>query len=62
MFFQVVNAPYELGSIILTSNKGFGRWADILGEEAIATVTLDRLLLHSYVFSLERASYQMKDW
>ncbi len=61
LFFQVINARYEYGSIILTTNKAFGRWAEILGDEAIATATIDRLLHHAHVFSLKGDSYRMKD-
>ncbi|TVQ28341.1 MAG: AAA family ATPase [Spirochaetaceae bacterium] len=61
LFFQVVNARYEHGSMILTTNKSFGRWAEILNDEAIATATLDRLLHHAHVFSLKGDSYRMKD-
>jgi DNA replication protein DnaC len=61
LFFQVVNARYEHGSIILTTNKAFGSWAEILNDEAIATATLDRLLHHAHVFSLKGDSYRMKD-
>ena len=31
-FFTLVSARYERGSIILTSNKGFGEWGELLGE------------------------------
>lgn len=61
LFFQVVNARYEHGSMILTTNKAFGHWAEILNDEAIATATLDRLLHHAHVFSLKGDSYRMKD-
>ncbi len=30
-FFTLVSARYERGSIILTSNKGFGEWGDLWG-------------------------------
>ena len=61
LFFQVVNARYEVGSMIITTNKSFGRWAEVLDDEAIATATLDRLLHHAHVFSLKGDSYRMKD-
>ena len=32
-FFTLVSARYERGSIILTSNKGFGEWGELLGGE-----------------------------
>jgi DNA replication protein DnaC len=61
LFFQVVNTRYEHGSMILTTNRSFGGWAEILSDEAIATATLDRLLHHAHVFSLKGGSYRMKD-
>lgn len=61
LFFQVINARYEHGSMILTTNKPFARWAEMLGDEAIATATIDRLLHHAHVYSLKGDSYRMKD-
>lgn len=61
LFFQFVNTRYENGSIILTSNKNFSRWGEIMSDDAVATATLDRLLHHSHVISLEGDSYRMKD-
>ena len=61
LFFQLVNTRYEHGSMILTTNKPFGKWAEILDDEAIATATIDRLLHHAHVFSLKGDSYRMKD-
>ena len=43
-FFTLVSARYERGSIILTSNKGFGEWGELLGDTVIASAILDRLL------------------
>jgi len=45
--------------MILTTNKPFARWAEMLGDEAIATI--DRLLHHAHVYSLKGDSYRMKD-
>jgi DNA replication protein DnaC len=61
LFFQVVNHRYEQGSIIMTTNKSFGKWAEVLSDEAIASATLDRLLHHANIFSLVGDSYRMKD-
>ncbi len=46
IFFQLVSARYERGSIILTSNKSYGDWGSIFGDPIIATAILDRLLHH----------------
>ena len=51
-FFTLVSARYERGSIILTSNKGFGEWGELLGDTVIASAVLDRLLHHSHVLNI----------
>ena len=35
-FFSLVSARYERGSSILTSNKGFAEWGELLGDTVIA--------------------------
>ena len=37
LFFQLVNARYEKGAMILTSNRGFAEWGDIFGDSVVAT-------------------------
>uniref|UniRef100_UPI00373650F1 ATP-binding protein n=1 Tax=Cytobacillus oceanisediminis TaxID=665099 RepID=UPI00373650F1 len=49
------------GSIILTSNKGFGEWGEMVGNPIIATAMLDRLLHHSWIFNLKGNSYRLKE-
>jgi len=61
LFFQVVNTRYEQGSMIITTNKPFGKWAEIMSDEAVASATLDRLLHHAHILSLQGDSYRMKD-
>ena len=34
--FTLLPARYERGSIILTSNKGYGEWAEFLNDSVIA--------------------------
>ena len=59
--FQVVAKRYETGSIILTSNKSFADWGEVLGDSVIASAVLDRLLHHSTVFSIRGDSYRLRD-
>lgn len=59
LFFNLVSQLYERTSIILTSNKSFDCWAEMLGDEVMTTALLDRLLHHATVFSLEGDSYRM---
>ena len=41
VFFTLVSARYERGSIIVTSHKGFGEWGELLGDGVIAAAILD---------------------
>ena len=61
VFFQLINTRYEWGSIIITSNKSFSKWAELMSDEAVATAMLDRLLHHSHTLSLQADSYRMKE-
>ena len=59
--FTLVSARYERGSIILTSNKGFGEWGELLGDTVIASAILDRLLHHSHVLNTRGESYRLRE-
>jgi len=61
LFFQLISARYERGSIILTSNKGFGEWGELMGDPVLASAVLDRLLHHAYTFNIRGNSYRLKD-
>lgn len=60
LFFQLVAARYEKNPMIITTNKAFGQWTELMAEPAIATATLDRLLHHANVFILKGESYRLK--
>jgi len=60
LFFNLISELYEKSSIILTSNKGFDSWAEMLGDEVMTTALLDRLLHHAKVFNLDGESYRLK--
>jgi hypothetical protein len=61
LFFQVVSARYERGSILMTSNKSFGEWGELMGDPILATAILDRLLHHSHVVNIRGNSYLLKE-
>jgi len=61
IFFQLISARYERGSIILTSNKSYGDWGSVFGDPIIATAILDRLLHHSTTINIRGESYRLKD-
>jgi len=60
--FHVVTKRYEKGSIILTSNRGFGDWAQIFGEPVVASAIVDRLLHNATVINIRGASYRMRGY
>ena len=61
IFFQLVSARYERGSILLTSNKSYGEWGSIFGDPIIATALLDRLLHHATTVNIRGESYRLKE-
>lgn len=60
LFFQLVNARYEKGAMILTSNRGFAEWGEVFGDHVVATALLDRLLHHAIVIQIEGSSYRLR--
>ncbi len=60
LFFQLVNARYEKGAMMLTSNRGFAEWGEVFGDPVVATALLDRLLHHAVVIQIEGSSYRLR--
>jgi DNA replication protein DnaC len=46
-----VSSRYERASLIVTSNKLFGRWGEVFGDEVVAAAMIDRLVHHAEVVS-----------
>ena len=62
LLFQVISQRYEHGSIILTTNKIYKKWAPIFNNDSTLTsAILDRLLHHAETVRIEGESYRMKD-
>lgn len=60
-FFRVVSDRYERGSMVLTSNKTFSEWGEVMGDTVMASAVLDRLLHHSTVIHVKGESYRLKE-
>ena len=60
LFFNLISELYEKASVIITSNKGFDEWAEMMGDEVMTVAMLDRLLHHSKVFNLDGPSYRIQ--
>jgi len=61
LFFRLVTRRYERASLILTSNKGFADWGEVLGDTVMATAILDRLLHHASTINIKGESYRLKE-
>jgi DNA replication protein DnaC len=61
LFFQLVSSRYERASLIVTSNKQFGRWGEVFGDDVVAAAMIDRLVHHAEVVALKGDSYRLKD-
>jgi DNA replication protein DnaC len=61
LFFNLISEMYEKQSVIITSNKSFSVWAEMMGDEIMTTALLDRLLHHSRVFNLDGESYRIQN-
>src|SRR3984957_10417606 len=61
LMFMLVTRRYERASLIVTSNKPFGSWGEIFGDEITAAAMVDRLVHHAEILSLKGDSYRLKD-
>jgi DNA replication protein DnaC len=58
--FQVVSRRADRGSIILTSNRGFGDWQQVFADPVVASAIVDRLLGNATVLNIRGRSYRMR--
>lgn len=62
LLFQVFSLRYELGALVITSNRAFKDWPEIFNNDSTLTsAILDRLLHHAETVVIEGKSYRMKD-
>jgi DNA replication protein DnaC len=61
LFFRLVSARYERGSIVLTSNKHVRDWPAVFADdEILTTAILDRLLHHVQFLHIDGRSYRLR--
>ena len=60
-FFEIISKRYEKGSIIITTNKSFSHWKDILTDGVLASAILDRIVHYSEVININGPSYRRKN-
>ncbi len=61
LMFMLVSRRYERASLIVTSNKPFGAWGEIFGDEVTAAAMIDRLVHHAEILALKGDSFRLKD-
>jgi DNA replication protein DnaC len=61
LLFQVVAARYEIGSIVLSTNRPFREWGTLLDtDNTLATALIDRLMHHGEAIVIQGESYRMR--
>ena len=58
--YDVINERYEVGSIMLTSNRSPSEWPDLFGDPLLASAGLDRLAHAAEVLVIEGGSYRAR--
>jgi DNA replication protein DnaC len=62
LLFQVVAARYEVGSIVLSTNRPFREWGTLFDvDNTLATALIDRLMHHGEAIVIQGTSYRMRD-
>jgi DNA replication protein DnaC len=61
LLFALVARRYERGSIIVTSNRSFEQWGEILGDAMVAAALIDRLVHHATMIGLKGKSYRLRE-
>jgi DNA replication protein DnaC len=60
LFFQLISRRYEHASTVMTSNKGFEEWGEVLGDDVMAAALIDRILHHCHIVNIRGNSYRMR--
>lgn len=60
LFFQLISTLHEQASLIITSNKGFEDWVELLGDPALTTAVLDRISYRCELFNMIGKSYRLE--
>lgn len=59
--YEIIDARYETGSILLTSNRAPSEWAEVFHDPLLASAGLDRLLHHAEVLVITGDSYRARN-
>ncbi len=56
--YDVINERYEVGSILVTSNRAPAEWPDLFGNPLLASAGLDRLAHHAETLVITGSSFR----
>lgn len=56
--YEIIRQRYERGSIIITSNRALEEWYPLFLDDLIASASMDRLLHHAHVVTMQGHSYR----
>jgi DNA replication protein DnaC len=59
LFHKVIDGRYCKGSTIITSNIDFAELGDYLGDPVITAATVDRMVHHSIIITIEGPSWRL---
>lgn len=58
--YEIIAERYERASIIITSNRAFEEWAEVFGNDLLASAALDRLTHHTHTIIIRGSSYRQR--
>jgi len=61
LLFQVLAEHHEKGSVIITSNLGFGGWTQVFGDANLTAALLDRLTHRAHIIECTWQSYRLQE-
>lgn len=56
--YEIICERYEIGSILVTSNRAFEEWAEVFENELLSSAALDRLTHHAHSLIIQGESYR----
>lgn len=59
LFFGLISRLYESASVVITSNKAFDQWDELLGDPVLASALLDRLTHKCQVLDFDDDSWRI---
>jgi DNA replication protein DnaC len=58
--YEIISERYERRSLIVTSNRALREWAEVFGNDLLASAALDRLTHHAHTLVIQGDSYRQR--